>query len=627
MSVDFVESCRRIDIIFRSKYPYFQTKLFQINEHEFELFLINKVDNFEELVQEFNNSIKFIIVPIELVDKKPISYLTEIEFISDREIPLNFSGFPLTRPQIYQHVESIHRDVIIVGMSETWNPSTLHIQLEGNVRPKKIQDVQSTIENLGGFYEVEVIDGGIRQELQEKKLNGYSNNSKNTVFTLMPSSHFKGKGCDFLERDEELWFNKVDDIYAGRFVKDDLFFIDQTKTSCVVNFSKFQNVNLRNHLLLYDIVYIVLPLLTDMSNFFEIQKIHRDELITLIAKGRVIILNMQPETRLDYGYLREIYKEAPNGVVSRRALSALSAMDLVELNSSYIFSDPEIERLGYGFIQEIASITGANTKLLSDFLFWPKAALRNSIDTLNFAGPMAISRFGINNPIVNSLPNHENKDAVEFEFIVNSDQIHIANALDATYFPFFVDNERYTDQPFVEIMGSALNFYKRLDPNLMMDVFNPEKYENKKNLSLDMISIFEVNDFNSILEFEREVSSSVLRGELNTLFFQLSALNESERHELINDYNRKIEAELRIKRQESHGLDLAENAAGLFIPFLGTTKRYGSLSIRALKDKYPVIQSISEYLEEKISPNNQEDRQVSFLTKVNRVAKLKRKFV
>lgn len=626
MPRDFIESSRRCDVMFRSKYPYYQTRLFQVTKYEFELFVTNTVDDFTALEEEFDSKICFIFVPIKLVQKIPEEYEREIPVIQDTDLSKNLAGLPLRITDIQQHIEAKYKDIVITKISDSSRTPKVFVQLEGNVRPKKIQEIQETIEKFGGYYEVEVVDGGSFEKSSSSTPKKPYNSSESEVFTLTPSSHYKKLGCHFLERDEQLWFTKVDEIYSGQYVKDDLFFIDRSKTSCIVNFSKFQNVNLRNHLLLYDVVYIVLPLRESMSNFFNTQKIRRDDLITLVAKGRVVILNMQPENRLDYGYLNEIYQESPRGIVSRRALSALLAMDLVEINKSYMFSDPEIERLGLGLINEISSLNKVSPKVISDFLFWPKAALRNSIDTLNFSGPMRTASFGINNPITNSFPDNEKKKGMEFEFMMNSDQVHIANALDATYFPFFIDSERYTDQPFAQVMGSALNFYKRLNPNLMSDFFNTERYTSQTNLSLDLISIFEVNDFNSISEFEAEISSSVVRNGLNTLFVELSALNEAERKECIEGYNKHVEAELSVKRQQSHALDLTENAAGLVFPFLGTVKRYSKSAANLFKDKYPTIQAASEYIEDKCSPANQHEKHVSLLTKVNRVAKLKPNF-
>jgi hypothetical protein len=83
-------------------------------------------------------------------------------------------------------------------------------------------------------------------------------------------------------------------------------------------------------------------------------------------------------------------------VISRRALSALCAIDLVEMNQSYALSDPEIDRYIYPLLQELSKFTGKDIVTISDFLLWPKQALRKSLDTLNRAGPMGISNYGVN---------------------------------------------------------------------------------------------------------------------------------------------------------------------------------------------------------------------------------------
>ena len=103
-------------------------------------------------------------------------------------------------------------------------------------------------------------------------------------------------------------------------------------------------------------------------------------------------------------------------------------------------------------MREISKFTGKDIRTISNFLLWPKQALRRSLDSLNQAGPMGASRYGVNNPIIDSLP-AENKENIEFEFIVNSDQIHLSHALDATYFPFFIDGDKYSDHPYALMMG------------------------------------------------------------------------------------------------------------------------------------------------------------------------------
>ena len=43
-------------------------------------------------------------------------------------------------------------------------------------------------------------------------------------------------------------------------------------------------------------------------------------------------------------------------------------------------------------------------------------------------------------------------------------------------------------------------------------------------------------------------------------------------------------------------------------------------------DKFPAIQNVSEFIEDKTITNNNRDRNITILSQVNRVAKLKREF-
>ena len=400
-------------------------------------------------------------------------------------------------------------------------------------------------------------------------------------------------------------------------------FFDPSKTACLVNFSKFQNANLRNHLLLYDVVYCVLPLAQEMSSFLVDQKISRDEILRLVKRGRLKILNMQPENRLDYGFINEAFQENPSAVVSRRALSALCAIDLVEMNQSYALSDPEIDRYIYPVLQELSKFTGKDIVTISDFLLWPKQALRRSLDILNQAGPMGISNYGVNIPIINSLPK-KNKEEIEFEFIVNSDQIHLSHALNATYFPFFVDGSKYSDQPYALMMGEALNFFRNSSCQNISNLIDVDNISSVRNPSLGLISTFDINDYIPVLEFEEEISSRVVRNSMNSLFSELNLLNSEERRQRISDYNIDVDKALRNKKVSKHALDLGEDALGLVVPFWGTGKKLLKGGTKLARDLFPAINNISEFIEDKATRVSGKNREISVLTKVNRVAKLKR---
>jgi hypothetical protein len=362
-----------------------------------------------------------------------------------------------------------------------------------------------------------------------------------------------------------------------------------------------------------------------MSNFLVNQKISKDEILRLVKRGRLKILNMQPESRLDYGFINEAFQENPSAVVSRRALSALCAIDLVEMNQSYALSDPELDKYIFPLVQEVSKLTGKDIGTISNFLLWPKQALRRSLDSLNQAGPMGISRYGINNPIIDSLP-AKNKEKIQFEFIVNSDQIHLSHALDATYFPFFVDGEKYSDHPYALMMGEMLNFFKKSSCQNISKLVDIENIKSAQNPSLGLISAFDINDYIPVLEFEEEISSSVVRNGMNSLFSELNLLDSEGRSQRISEYNIEVDKALRNKNVSKHALDLGEDTLGLFVPFWTTGKKLVKGGTKMAMDKFPAIQNISEFIEDKTSKESGKNRNITVLTQVNRVAKLKREF-
>jgi hypothetical protein len=580
------------------------------------LYLVDSVEDFDYIDDVFSREIKFLTAPIKLVENLPQTYKIEIERITDDKIPSGFEGYPFTINQIYSHILSIHPSVKLSGIKEDHDNRIINVELTGNYDTAIIEAVEETADGLKGPYSYKVSDGG---ELVP------SFRVTDEVFNIAPSQAKKELNCPFIERDESLWFENIENIYNGSYQKSDLYFFDPSKTACLVNFSKFQNANLRNHLLLYDVVYCVLPLVQAMSSFLTSQKISKDEILHLVKRGRLKILNMQPESRLDYGFINEAFQENPSSVVSRRALSALCAIDLVDLNRSYVLSDPELDKYIYPLMREVSKLTGKDIGTISNFLLWPKQALRRSLDSLNQAGPMGASRYGVNNPIIDSLP-AENKENIEFEFIVNSDQIHLSHALDATYFPFFIDGDKYSDHPYALMMGEMLNFFKNSSCQNISRLTGIENIKSTQNSSIGLISAFEINVYIPVLEFEEEISSSVIRHGMNSLFSELNFLGSEERNQRIAQYNLDVNKALRHKNVSNHALDLGADVLGMVIPFWATGKKLIKGGTKMAMDKFPAIQNLSEFIEDKSRRESDESRNITILTQVNRVAKLKREF-
>ncbi len=614
MTINYDGWCRRIDLAFRARYPYLTTRIFKLNKYDYALFIEQEIDNLDTVKQIFDREIRYITAPIEITNKQPEKYDFELNCISDEEIPSNFEGFPYTLNQLHIHIASIHRGIKVSAITTNHQEHIIVIELDACSAPSDITSVQETANKLKLPFETKVT-------LSTK--NALHMDVGDEVFIIAPSQAKKSLSCEFIERDESLWYENIDKFYDGSFNKSDLYFIDKNKSCCLVNFSLFKNANLRNHLLLYDIIYCILPLTENMQQFLEEQKISRDDILHLISRGRVRIINLQPESRLDYGFLNEAFQVDSASVISRRAISALSAIDLVEINKNYIFNNSELEPYIHPLIMDISESLDVHHDIISNYLLWPRKALRSSLETLDQAGPMGIARYGVNNTIMSSW-HLDRKEVYEFEFTVNSDRIHLAHALDATYFPFYTDEGKYTDHPYASIMGSLLNFYKKSTLQTLHTIFEIPKANIEENRTLSLISTFDINDYIPISDFEADLSSCIVRRGMNSLFSELNSLNNLDRSVRIQQYNAELDVFSRRKKIITHALDLCEDSVGLFLPFLGTGKKLLLGGINTARKNFRTIQTIYEFIEDKSMQKDIRKNNVSLLSKVNRVARLKR---
>lgn len=409
MGLEYEGWCRRIDLDFRAEYPQFQTRIFKINDMAFSICLTHPVENFLEIKKNFDRSIRYMTAPVELIQETPEHFQAEVHVITDDQIPATFQGLLLTIAQLYNHIECLHSHLAVSSIIENHSEQTITVTIveaDGDDN----RELQQTLDQLKGPYNFLIQVGG---EVRKKSV------AMNPIFNIASAASQKYLNAEYLERDERLWYENVEDIYSGSFSKDALYFYNRYESSCLVNCSVFKNSNLRNHLLLYDTIYCVLPLRGNMLTFLEDQKLNREDLLYLVEKGRLKFVNFQPEFRLDAGFLNEAYNVNNSAVISRRAIAALSAIDLVELNRSYIFCDTEISSMLDPFVKELSKLTNLPAETTVKFLLWPRSALRSSFDNLNSAGPMGIGRYGINKPITASITNNE-KEKYEFEFFAYS---------------------------------------------------------------------------------------------------------------------------------------------------------------------------------------------------------------
>lgn len=97
----------------------------------------------------------------------------------------------------------------------------------------------------------------------------------------------------------------------------------------------FPVINLRSLLLLYDTVYLALPIENFWMSFGNAGH-EKKELVQLVSMGKVVLLLGNDETRYDRQVILDAYKESPDSVIGRRAMNAMMIAQLVEMKISML---------------------------------------------------------------------------------------------------------------------------------------------------------------------------------------------------------------------------------------------------------------------------------------------------
>ncbi len=622
MARDCDGQCRRMDLYLRGDFPYLSTTIYKIGEYSYQIYVENYKD-FNEIYHHFDYNVRYVTTDVKLTNTIPNEYILKLSQIDDTDISKNFEGLSFTSPLLLKHIEAKYPDVIIIEYKENHDNQTLNLKLSNSISIDKAQEIEKDLNAIKIPYQFVV---SLSNSIATVQPNTPSIETDPMI--IQASNNFKSLNSPFIERDEKLWFENIDNIYNGNINKANLYFFDEKKTKCLINLTMLHNVNIRNLLLLYDVIYCVLPLATSMNDMLSLQKLSRDDLLYLVKTNRIIFVTMQPESRMDYGFLNEVYQENTNAVIGRRALATLSAINLVEINKNYILNDPDINKLLFPLLTDLSNFIKVDYHKLADFMFWPQKALRRGFDSLHFSGPMGTSNYGVNNLLTSILP-ADKKDILGFEFMVHSPTIHMAHALDATYFPFYDHNSKYTEHPYSMMMANMLNMYKHMNIDSINEFKLSLDNSLQTNPSIDLLSIFEINDYISIDEFEQFTNKAIIRKGLNSLFSELLTLNDDERKEVTQKYNSEIEEVIQKRKLKSEVLDLGTETISIltgigFIKQLGKILSFGNKQLKKSHSKYNEMSELVEYklLHEK---KDKEKEKISLLSKINRVARLRKK--
>lgn len=642
----------RCELYLRAEYPHLKTRIFKLKNDFYTIYADNYPKPFSSFEDKFHNQIRPITVPVSLTETIPENFEKEITPLSDTDIVSDYSGIPFSSFQLQRLIQFKFPNINCICITHD-NSDYIDFYIQ------KISDEDSRLKFINFLKSLELnlpfkiiddekeIDTIILKEKQRKeKLNdfyrknpsakNFEESLSNPVLNMIPlrqqSLHIKAE-----ERDEEQFFYRLENIYKGIITKHDILPINRDSLNCYIDYSMTgcENINIRNGVLLYDKVFIDLPLMESIESFCNRQKVKKDDLLDLCNRGKVNFILTHPSIQYDRDFLETLYSTAPNSIITRRLLSSLIIADLVDINKNYFINTVDgLLESSFDFANLIADTLHKEKEDVYKFLIWPQMALRNSFECLLFNSPTRIASFGINNTFLDfpKLFDKEKGEKLELEFMINSDKVHIASALNSVYFPYSEKNGKYTNRPTTSLMADRLNFYKNATIDTGSEYFNDRNKILSGMQNILPIDIIDVNDYIPLHELQKVSDCFYTSSQFNSIFSFLAKQDVPERIEIIKKYNNLVDKEINKKRNTKTSIDFAINGAfdgvggvlsalNIFFPVIGLA----TTGIKLLAEKSGLNETILKKFEktQKIMKNGNynEEKAISFLAKINPVAR------
>ena len=323
---------RRNDLSLRLKYIGIKTRIFKIAPFKYVILCSNIPDDFEKIKTYFDRSIRYVTLQISLSDQVPEHYIEELSPI-DMEHPVDdFRATARTRAEIEEYIYGRYHDFDIRKIVPSEGGINFHmdIYVGSDVSDKQIARLQKELTEVDfGTDQIQVLRTTDPPE-DKTKLN-----PQDSVMWLNTN-----KSYPFTVAETDFWYDNIEAIYDGSVKRKDLSFCRDGELKCFVNASVFPVINLRSLLLLYDTVYLALPIENFLDEFLEMQGMKKKELVQLVSMGKVVLLLGNDETRYDRQVILDAYKESPDSVIGRRAMNAMMIAQLVEMKNQYAANYP-----------------------------------------------------------------------------------------------------------------------------------------------------------------------------------------------------------------------------------------------------------------------------------------------
>ncbi|MDE0004804.1 MAG: hypothetical protein OXQ29_19105 [Rhodospirillaceae bacterium] len=605
---------KRIDASLRARYPQLITRIFEVEQDQFQIVFDAHLMDAESISDEFHESIRFVTVHVRLANLPPDDYVREIVPLSDEEATSALAGLPLRKIDLINLLVSRFPDAGIVDVLEDHGNQNATIFVSCELG----QETQSEILDFVVCLDLPIV---FRIAVSADRRTEIRNVIDDPMYIW--ASELRTNPPSYARNDEDFWFNNIAAISAGDLKVDDFPGMGQDVFRCYLDLSLAdRHMNLRQALLLYDEVWCSLPLENRHDRFLEQQALASADLLHAVESGRLRFVTTQPEERLHLPFLEEVYERRPGAILGRRATAALLVADVAATADMSFLRDPSVVPA----MVELAHMVSAEEavppqRVLRGFL-WPLSSRRDALQGLLDRGSKAGPALRLAELIGARLQAKTGFD-LELETLVFSETVHIGHALNATLLG------PVTEPPAFMLLkywiGRHLNFHRHFNEGAAASWLNNERDVASGVNLLPTLPLFEFDASVPISEILDDSGLFSVRQKGRGLYSRLAGLPEGERAEEVERLNRALRTRSRQRSglemtldMGDIGMSIADLIMGLFVPPVSAIGRFSRPFVEKARRSRKIDSMMSE-IQEKIYRSS-ERKELDFLSRVSRVA-------
>lgn len=306
---------RRIDYELRNKIIGLKTEIYRVENFKHVIVPLNNKNNLDEIKKTLEK-IRIMGVFLKIVDGNEVEG-KKIQSFENGDIVSDFKGLVYNDEGLWNFLTSRFHKIDFKDLKYKHDPRRKFVvKISDETSEEEIKELEKFITTTVQFAENTEI------------LKVSSNKKPKRESKIDREYECKKKGAEF-------WFENATKIYNDELKKEDISFFDKDTSKCSLNASVFQNVDIRNLILLYDEIYLEPPIKGHMNEFLKYQNMREDEFIELANKGKLKLMLSNEIVGYDRRVLDAINSSAPNSMWDSKMINSILASDFVEMEKTF----------------------------------------------------------------------------------------------------------------------------------------------------------------------------------------------------------------------------------------------------------------------------------------------------